>query len=95
VVEKFPVEKFRCVAATCTPSPTCRGLVPPLTSDGLPPVDIVRENIELNSIRDDLYDVVFTFAMLLPITSMFRLFAFRPLSPVNNDVVDAMRQLLV
>jgi hypothetical protein len=50
----------------------------------------VRLKLGANAMRVDLYAVVFTFEMLLPITSRRRELATRPERPVKSEVVLAM-----
>ena len=85
-----PLLKFRWVLATVTPRPICAGLVPPEVVPGAEPSEKVRLKLGANAMRVDLYAVVFTFEMLLPMTSRRRELATRPERPVKSEVVLAM-----
>ncbi len=89
-----PLLKLRCVPATVTPRPTWPGLVPPVDEPGAVPSEKLRLKVGVNCIRFDLNAVVFTFEMLLPMTSSRREFEMSPERPVKSAVVLAMVVLL-
>src|SRR5688572_19748714 len=90
VAEIAPFPMLRCVPAMEMPRPTWPGLVPPLADPGAVPSEKLRLKVGANAMRLDLYAVVLTLAMLLPITSSRRELAERPESPVKSAVVEAM-----
>src|SRR5437762_5390760 len=85
-----PPVVLRWVPAILTPRPIWNGLVPPDTPDGAEPRPRLRLKTVEKSRRLDLYAVVLTLAMLLPMTSMFRELAVNPERPVNRAVVEGM-----
>jgi hypothetical protein len=61
---------------------------------GAVPSEKLRLNVGVNCMRFDLNAVVFTFEMLLPMTSRRREFEMSPERPVKSAVVLAMVLLL-
>src|SRR5437899_5773245 len=89
-----PAVVLRCVPAILTPRPTWNGFVPPEMSLGEEPRLKLRLKTVEKSRRLDLYAVVFTLAMLLPMMSMLRELAVSPERPVNKAVVEGMGGVL-
>ena len=89
-----PLLKLRWVPATVTPRPIWPGFVPPVFVPGAVPSVKLRLKVGVNCMRFDLNAVVFTFEMLLPMTSRRREFEMRPERPVKSAVVLAMTVLL-
>src|ERR1700712_3593504 len=80
-----PCAKLIEVPASCTPSPTCVGLVPPLTPAGAPAPEMVWLRVSSNTVEELLYPAVLTLAMLLEVTSSICWWARRPEMPVNSE----------
>ena len=73
-----PWVKSGLIAATLTPRPIWRGLVPPVDAVGAEPMLCVCRNCVAKSTSDSLKPTVFELATLLPTTSMtFRRLAGR------------------
>ena len=64
-----PCEKLVEMPATCTPRPIWAGLVPPWSGVAAPAPWVICESVSWKRTADDLNAVVFTLAMLLPVTS--------------------------
>jgi hypothetical protein len=85
VVCAEPWLKLVDVAATCTPRPTCCGLVPPtLALAPAAPVSIWLR-VSWKTVVLPLKPMVLALAMLLPVTSSIVWFTRRPLMPEKSE----------
>ena len=77
------------MAPAFTPSPICLALVPPTPVSALGPLArlVVWLISALNVMELDLYAVVFTLAMLLPITSILVWCVLSPDTPEKSDLI--------
>jgi hypothetical protein len=80
---------FIFVEAEVTPRPTCFAFTPPRPVSAFAPeaVCVVWYIMSLNLTEEDLNPTVFTFAMLLPITSILLWCVFNPATPEYNDLI--------
>ncbi len=77
------------IAPVVTPRPICLALIPPVPVSALAPdADCVVWYIKSRNVTDcDLYPVVLTLAILLPITSIFVWCVLRPATPEKSDLI--------
>ena len=76
-----PSVRFVVTPATRTPRPTWFGLVPAFAEVARPAAETIWDRASSNCTLDDLKPTVFTFAMLLDVTSSMVCSARRPEIP--------------
>ena len=79
---------------TIMPRPTCCGFTPPTSSVGFAAPERVWESMSWNVTLPFLKPLVFTFAMLLPSTSMRVWWFSRPETPAQSDLIICRYSLL-
>ena len=80
---------IKVIDAVDTPRPICFALIPPVPVRAFGPLApwVVWYIISLKVTEDDLNATVFTFAILLPITSILDWCVFKPATPEYNDLI--------
>ena len=80
---------IKVIDAVDTPRPICFALIPPVPVRAFGPLApwVVWYIISLKVTEEDLNATVFTFAILLPITSILVWCVLRPDTAENNDLI--------
>ena len=85
VVCAEPWAKFVLVPASCTPSPTWIGLVPPLSAFAPEAPVSIWLRVSWKTVVLPLKPMVLALAMLLPVTSSMVWLTRRPLMPAKSE----------